>query len=109
MVAKTKTKTRTRTITKTVRARAGGFLTTANLQKLLIKSGLGIAGGLAANFAVNRISPEFADEAGIITASLAGGTPGTILWTIIGRRLTAALSGAIAPGQIAGPGTQVGL
>ena len=106
---KTKTKTRTRTIVRTVRSRAGGFLTRQGVQKLLIKAGLGVVAGLVTNVAVNRIAPQFADEAGIITASLAGGAPGTILWTLLGRRLTAALQGAFTPGGVAAPGTTVGL
>lgn len=109
MVAKTKTKTRTRTITVRARTKARGFLERQNIQKLLIKAGLGVAGGLVANVIANRIRPEFADESGIIVASLAGGAPGTILWTLLGRRLTAALQGAFTPGGVAAPGTVVGL
>lgn len=109
MVAKQKTITRTRTIVKRARTKAKGILTGSNLQKLAVKGGIGIAGGLAANFILQRVAPDFADEGGIIVASLAGGAPGTILWTLLGRRITTGIQGAFGAPSLLGSGQQVGL
>jgi len=106
---KGKTKTKTRTITKTIRTKAKDSLSGANLRKLAVKAGIGTAVGLITTVIASRVAPNFSDEAGIITASLAGGAPGTIVWTLIGRRLVAAVQGATGAPSILGAGQQVGL
>jgi len=108
-MAKTKLKTRTRTITKSIRARAKGGFTAKNVQKLGIKAGIGVAAGLVTSFVMTRFAPDFADEGGIIVSSLAGGVPGTIAWTILGRRLTQAVGGFIGTPGLVGAGQGVGL
>ncbi len=110
-MAKTKTKTRTitRTIVKRAKSGAKGVLTGKNLQKIAVRAGIGTAAGLATTFVMSKLAPDFADEAGIITASLAGGAPGTIVWTLLGRRLTAAVQGAFGQSPLLGAGQQVGL
>jgi len=104
-----KTKTRVRTITKTISRRAKTGLGNINLRKVATKAAMGTAAGLAVNFALARFAPNFADEGGIIAASLVGGVEGTVIWTLLGRRITAALSGALGTPGIAGAGQQVGL
>ena len=107
MVAKTKTKTRT--ITKTIRTKAKGAFSAQKVQKMAVKAGLGVAVGLITTIVARRLAPDFADEAGIITASLAGGVPGTVVWTLAGRRLVAAAQGALGTQPLLGAGQQVGL
>jgi len=108
-MAKAKTQTRTRTITKTIRSKAKSGFTGKNVQKLAIKAGIGVAAGLVTSFVMTRFAPDFADEGGIIVSSLAGGVPGTIAWTILGRRLTQAVGGFIGAPGLVGAGQQVGL
>lgn len=109
MVAKQKVKTITRTIVKRGKSAAKGAFTGKNLQKMAIKAGIGTAAGLVTTVIAARVAPDFADEAGIITASLTGGVPGTIIWTLLGRRLVEAVSGFTGAPTIAGAGQQVGL
>jgi len=108
-MVKAKTITRTRTIVKRTRAAAKGAFTAKNVQKMAVKAGIGTAAGLVTTILAARVAPDFADEAGIITASLAGGVPGTIVWTLLGRRLVEAVSGFTGAPTIAGAGRQVGL
>lgn len=108
-MAKQKVKTRTRTITKTIRSKAKGALSGGNLRKQATKAAIGVGAGLAASFILARIAPDFADEAGIIAASFGGGVPGTVVWTLLGRRITEAVSGFTGAPGIVGAGQQVGL
>ena len=109
MVAKQKVITKTRTIVKRAGTRAKGAFTAKNVQKMAVKAGVGVAAGLATSVVMSRLAPDFADEGGIIVASLAGGAPGTIAWTLLGRRITAAVQGAFGAPTIFGAGQEVGL
>jgi len=108
-MVKAKTRTITRTIVKRTKAAAKGTFTAKNVQKMAVKAGIGTAVGLVTTVIASRLAPDFADESGIITASLAGGVPGTIAWTLIGRRLVAAVQGAVGAPNLLGAGQQVGL
>jgi len=107
MVKKTKTKTVTRIQRVQSRARSG--LGNINLRKVATRAAIGTGAGLAVNFLLQRFAPNFADEGGIIAASLAGGPEATITWTLLGRRITGALQGALGQPSVLGANQQVGL
>jgi len=109
MVSRQKTKTRTVTRFQRARSRARGGLANINLRKVAQRAAIGTAAGLGASFLLQRFAPNFADEGGIIAASLTGGVEGTVLWTLLGRRITTALEGAFGAPSILGAGQQVGL
>ncbi len=103
---------RTRVVTVSRRAvsrKKGGGLSSLNLRRLAIKGATGVAAGLVTTFVLSRFAPNFADEGGIIVSSLSGGSAGTILWTLLGRRLMGAVQGAFGTTPFLGAGTQVGL
>jgi len=108
-MVKAKTITRTRTIVKRVKAGAKGQFTGKAVQKMAVRAGIGTAAALAVSLVASRLAPDFADESAIITASLAGGVPATVVWTLFGRRLQAAIGGAFEAPTLLGAGQQVGL